>query len=97
MKKILLIFVAIFIVNIATAQSGYDAGNYYAYRGTSQVVCGNPYYDYNYNLVQQCQRQVWEQQYYVGYIYLWNGWNWYTEYRSGTYWTFTWYNYINRL
>lgn len=99
MKKFILSLVFVLFTTFLVAQSGWSAGNYYAYQGQSYTECGSPYYKTDYygryiGTYKSCRDFVWQQQWYSGYIYLWNAntGSWYQEWREGTSWRCYWSN-----
>lgn len=100
MKKIFFTILLLVSLSFANAQSGWQAGNYYSHAGTSQVVCGNSYWVqgvYGPELWQTCQKQIWNQSYYSGYVYIWTYVGWAYQSNAGYYWSFYWQNYNVRL
>lgn len=96
MKRIILILLFALLSNIGISQSGWSAGNYYAYQGesvtqTSYQPMWNSYC-LCYQNVLACRQLTWYQEYFEGYIYIWGPNGWYQEYRSGYYWYCYWSN-----
>ena len=85
----------------SNAQSGWSTGQYYAYKGGTNVSCGNTYVvqktdgwgNYWNEGWQNCQQRQWYQEYRSGYIYYWGNNGWYSQWKEGYFWYFTWYNY----
>ena len=105
MKKILILVLLLTSLSmIVYSQSGYQVGNYYAYKGTSDVTCGNVVnyvkfngYSYYNEGWQTCRRREWLQEQYSGYVYTWNGWSWTYQWNTGYFWRFYWYDYQVRV
>ena len=100
MKKLLFLLLLIATINTTQAQSGWQQGEFYQYRGSVfSEPCSQPYPKHNaygyYEGIFQCIRTtVWRQEWRQGYIYLWNfnTGQWYSEWRQGTFWYYTWRN-----
>ena len=96
MKKLLGLLVGLLLTFTTLAQSGWQSGNYYSYRGQTVKDCGYTYagnisyYDGfgnpHYYIFRNCQILSWRQEYYSGYIYYWGPSGWYTQYQQGTFW-----------
>lgn len=94
MKKLLLTLFLLLGITIGSySQSGWTSGNYYAYKGqnvtesswaTEYSIFCNCYVNVRY-----CRQSYWYQEYYSGYIYLWGPNGWYTEWKEGTYWYYS--------
>lgn len=97
MKKFLLILTLAILSNLSTAQSGWSAGNYYAYQGQAIEECGYSYPKYDYygyfiGYYATCRLLVWESVTYSGYVNYWNyeTGQWYSEWHTGTFWYCYW-------
>ena len=95
-KKLIYTFAAIFTLLLAEptqAQSGWQAGQYYQYEG-QRVTEWDPYYlartpfgfERRYRILQ------WERQYRSGYIQVWNGWSWVSQWQTSYAWYCWWSN-----
>lgn len=106
MKKLLVILLFIFTIACCYGQSGWVENSYYATRGQSSIVCGNPYQVYVgtnawgypvYAWYKTCRRMDWKSWTGYGSGYYWNcnvypcAWSYYSEYR--TWWYYVWYDY----
>lgn len=108
--RFLILVVMVLITDSLTAQTNWRTGNIYFERGTTGVTCGSTYVITNTDGLrvwnegwQNCRRRNWYQKYYSGYIYLWGylpnlgRYGWYSEWREGYFWYFTWYDYRKRI
>lgn len=93
MKKIILFLACLFTFQISNAQSYYDR------KGQAEYICDEPYtlsytdgFSVWYKNWQYCKYTVWFTEYYSGYVYVWNGYDWISCYKQGYYWTYTWYS-----
>ncbi|WP_159802121.1 hypothetical protein [Flavobacterium sp. MK4S-17] len=103
LNYLITMIVMLFTIN-SFCQSGWQSGNYYYERGSSEIICGNAYSVYRTNGInywyewwKDCQQRMWHQQYYSGYIYLWGSQGWYTQWQEGYFWYFTWRNFSTRI
>lgn len=88
----------------AQAQSGWQSGRYYAYKGGSDVVCGpvqtvyksNGYVNWTEGW-KTCKKRNWYQEYRSGYVWYWGPNGWYQKFQEGYFWYFTWYTYNVRV
>ncbi len=96
-KKALLTLVFILGVTIgASAQSGWNTGQWYQYQGQSWTDWKDVFVGYDgwgmpiYR--RQCRNTVWYSEYYSGYTYVWGPNGWYTQWYSGYAWKCYWSN-----
>lgn len=72
------------------SQSGYVTGRYYQSKGSTQRVYSNCYVSNQGYWVRNYQYRQWYQEHYSGYVYIWNGFRWEYQWKTGFYWYFTW-------
>lgn len=94
MKKLVLMFAFLTIVQISFSQN-WSVGQYYANRGEVWTEWQNQftgYYDYYGNPIYQryCRQTQWYSEYRSGYYYVWNGYQWISQWYEGTQWYCTW-------
>jgi hypothetical protein len=101
-KRILYILAAVITLSIfspvSNAQSGWQAGQYYQYQG--QIIKEyDPYYSVMTPLGIERRYRIlqWERQSYSGYIYVWNGWGWVTQWQNSWAWYCWWSNWYYEL
>lgn len=95
MRKFILAIILSVMSIYAVAQSGWQAGNYYMYKGQTTEQCGNSYPKYDswgnfYGYYQTCRILRWEQRQQGGYIYVWNNGYWTTQWYNGWAWYCYW-------
>lgn len=88
MKKLILIL-GLFLTISVNAQI-YSTSRYYSQRGSTDKIYSECYYNYQGILVREYQYRVWQQEYFSGNVYMWNGYNWVYQWQQGYYWRFTW-------
>ena len=94
-KRILYILAAVITLSlfspVSNAQSGWQAGQYYQYEG-QRVTEWDPYYFVRTPLGYERRYRIlqWERQSHSGYIYVWNGWSWVTQWQNSYAWYWWW-------
>lgn len=94
MKKFILAIILSLSTLFTIAQSGWQAGNYYMYRGQTTEQCSNVYVVYNtwggVEYYQNCRILKWESRQHGGYVYVWTNRGWITRWHNGTTWYCYW-------
>lgn len=101
MKTLLFGILFTFSTLFAFSQNGWQAGNYYMYRGEAIENCGYSYakYDYWGQYIGQyimCQTLRWERQEHGGYVYVWGPYGWTSQWYQGYAWYCYWSDYYEK-
>jgi len=95
MKKFLLTILLSLTTLLSFSQSGWQSGYYYQYQGQRVKEYDNYYTSYFPGGYQKRYRILeWQQQQYSGYIYVWNGYNWVSQYNNSYAWYCYWSNWF---
>ncbi len=87
MKRILFTLILIIglfsITNTKSYAQSYSSGSYYNNQSYIQDICNGCY----------CQHAEWHSRYGTTWVYVWNGYQWAYQQRSGYYYWYSWVNY----
>lgn len=98
-KNILIGLTLLFSINLYS-QRGFSTNYYYTNQYSISDVCGNTFVEYwdGYPIYYQyCKTAVWYHEYGYHQVWLWNGYSWYTEWRTGYYYWYRWQTYKRRV